>query len=143
MECIDHIEVYVKDKDKAASWYKKVFGFVPIKEYEEWTRNNGPLFIGNKKEFTIKLALISGTRDTDGSINRIAFGTSGRGFVDFINKMNSIVLYRTDRNNSRVKVTSNDIVDHQLSYSVYFDDEDGNKLEVTCYDYNYIKSNNT
>ena len=38
------------------------------------------------------------------------------------------------------KVTRADVVDHDLSYSLYFDDPDGNKLEITSYDHDYIKA---
>ena len=39
------------------------------------------------------------------------------------------------------KVTKDKVVDHDISFSIYFDDPDGNKLELTCYEYEYVKSN--
>ena len=95
--------------------------------------NIGPLFIGNKGK-TVKLALINGTKDNDGSINRMAFSASGENFVSFINNLNEVKVYFLKH-----RVTKKDLVDHDLSYSIYFDDPDGNKLELTCYEYDYVK----
>ena len=44
---IDHIEVFVRDRIKAAKWYEHVFGLIPITELDIWSKI-GPLFIGNK-----------------------------------------------------------------------------------------------
>lgn len=129
---IDHIEVFVKDRIKASQWYEKIFGLSPIQELGMWA-NIGPLFIGNKGK-TVKLALIDGTKDNDGSINRMAFSASGENFVSFINNLNDVKVYFLKH-----RVTKKDLVDHDLSYSIYFDDPDGNKLELTCYEHDYVK----
>ena len=92
------------------------------------------LFIGNGDK-SVKLALINGTKNSDGSINRIAFRTSGEKFIDFITSLDSVEVYFLKH-----RVTQENLVDHNLSYSIYFDDPDGNKLELTCYDYDFVKS---
>lgn len=130
---IDHIEIFVRDRIKAAQWYEKIFGLSPIQEFDAWAKI-GPLFIGNKDR-TVKLALINGTKDNDGSVNRMAFSASGENFVRFISSLDEERVYFLKR-----RVTNNDLVDHDLSYSIYFDDPDGNKLELTCYDHDYVKS---
>ena len=71
----------------------------------------------------------------DGSINRMAFRTSGEKFMDFLNRIDNMELFFLQE-----KVTKEQVVDHDLSYSIYFDDPDGNKLELTCYDHDYLKS---
>jgi len=38
------------------------------------------------------------------------------------------------------RVTKENLVDHEISYSIYFEDLDGNKLELTCYEYDFVKS---
>ena len=130
---IDHIEIFVKDRQDAAKWYEKVFGLVPVARLEQWA-STGPLIIGNTNE-SIKLALFNGVKDNDGSVNRIAFSTSGERFVDFLNGLeNTPVYFRQHR------VTKKDLSDHNLSFSIYFDDPDGNKLELTSYDYEYVRS---
>ena len=71
----------------------------------------------------------------DGSINRIAFRTSGEKFMDFLNRIDDMELFFLQE-----KVTKEQVVDRDLSYSIYFDDPDGNKLELTCYNHDYLKS---
>ena len=130
---IDHIEVFVRDRIKAAKWYEHVFGLIPITELGIWSKI-GPLFIGNKDR-SVKIALINGTKENDGSINRMAFRASGEKFVDFINRLDSMDVFYLKH-----KTAKEDLVDHDISYSIYFDDPDGNKLEVTCYDYDFVRS---
>ncbi len=133
IEDVDHIEMFVTDRLKAAEWYGEVFGLHPIEELEMWSKN-GPLFIGNTNRSVI-LAMMNGAKDNDGSINRVAFRTSGEKFVDFVGRLNRMrVFFLKDR------VTKRNLVDHDLSYSIYFDDPDGNKLELTCYDHDFVKS---
>ena len=133
IEYIDHIEVFVKDRIKAAKWYEEIFGLSEIKELEMWSKI-GPLFIGNKDK-SVTLALMNGKKDTDGSINRMAFRTTGEKFVDFINRLDNMELFFL-----KDRVTKKNLVDHDLSYSIYFDDPDGNKLELTCYEHDFVKS---
>jgi len=133
IEAIDHIEMFVSDRDEATKWYEKIFGLKPIKELDVWTKI-GPLFIGTEDR-SVTLALINGKKDIDGSINRMAFRTSGDKFIDFLNRVEEMELFFL-----KEKVTKEKVVDHDLSYSIYFDDPDGNKLELTCYDYDYLKS---
>lgn len=130
---IDHVEVFVKNRAEAARWYEEIFGLSPIQELDAWAKI-GPLFIGNK-DGTVKIALIDGTKDNDGSINRVAFSASGEDFVGFVNNLDDARVYFLKR-----RVAKNDLVDHDLSYSIYFDDPHGNKLELTCYEYDYVKS---
>ncbi len=130
---IDHIEIFVSDRMNAAKWYGDVFGLHPLAELDVWSEN-GPLFIGND-ERTVKIALINGIKENDGSINRMAFRTSGKMFVDFLTHIDDLKLLLID-----VPVSKDDVVDHDISFSIYFDDPDGNKLELTCYDHDEIKS---
>lgn len=134
IEGIDHVEMFVKDRTKAAKWYEEIFGFKIIKELEFWSKNNGPLFVGDPNN-DIKIALFKCNRDNDGSINRMAFRSSGKSFVDFINRLNGMKLSFKEN-----KITKESIVDHDISYSIYFQDPDGNKLELTCYDHDFVKS---
>ncbi len=135
IEGIDHIEIFVKDRTKAAKWYEEIFEFKIIKELEFWSKNNGgPLFVGDLNN-NIKIALFKGNKDNDGSINRMAFRSSGKNFVEFINRLEDMKLFFKEN-----KITKGNIVDHDIAYSIYFEDHDGNKLELTCYDHDFVKS---
>lgn len=133
VEDIDHVEMFVKNRLEAAKWYEEIFGLQPIKELEIWTKI-GPLFIGNKDR-SVTLAMMNGTKNNDGSINRMAFRASGEKFVDFLNRLDDMGLFFL-----KDRVTKDKVVDHDISFSIYFDDPDGNKLELTCYDYDFVKS---
>lgn len=74
--------------------------------------------------------MMNGTKNSDGSINRMAFRATGEKFMNFLNRLDSMELFFL-----KEKVTKEQVVDHDLSFSIYFDDPDGNKLELTCYDY--------
>ena len=130
---IDHIEMFVTNREKAAKWYGEIFGLKPIKELEMWSKI-GPLFVGNRDR-SVTLAIMNGKKENDGSINRMAFRTTGEKFIDFLNQIDDLNLFF-----SKEKVTKEQVVDHDLSYSLYFDDPDGNKLELTCYDHDFLKS---
>ena len=130
---VDHIEMFVSDREKAAKWYEEIFGLKPIKELDVWSKI-GPLFIGTENR-EVTLALMNGKKDIDGSINRMAFRTTGWQFLEFLNRIDEMGLFFL-----KEKVTKEQVVDHDLSYSIYFDDPDGNKLELTCYDHEYLKS---
>ena len=134
IEDIDHIEMFVTDRLEAAKWYEEIFGLKPIKELDMWSKI-GPLFVGNKDR-SVTLAIMNGKKENDGSINRMAFRTSGKKFVDFLNRLDSMKLFFL-----KDRVTKDKVVDHDISYSIYFDDPDGNKLELTCYDHDFVKSN--
>ncbi|QMU54257.1 MAG: hypothetical protein GKS07_04685 [Nitrosopumilus sp.] len=133
IEDIDHIEIFVTDREKAAKWYMKIFGLKAIKELEAWAKI-GPLFVGTEDR-SVTLAIMNGKKSNDGSINRMAFRTTGEKFMDFLNRVDDMELFFLREN-----VTKEQVVDHDLSYSIYFDDPDGNKLELTCYDHDYLKS---
>lgn len=135
IDAVDHIEIHVEGQHDAAKWYEKIFGFKIINELEFWSKaKSGPLFVGNKDK-TVKLALFEGTKDGDGSIKRVAFRASGKNFVGFVNGLEQNPVYH-----SKQKITAKDLVDHDICYSIYFEDPYGNNLEITCYDYAFVTS---
>ena len=90
--------------------------------------------VGNN-DGNIKLALFKGNKENDGSIRRIAFRTSGMEFISFLNRLEMIPVFSLGQ-----KIEKHNIVDHDISYSIYFNDPDGNKLEITSYDHEYLSS---
>lgn len=133
---VDHVELYVTDWDDAASWYEHVLGVTPDTSFEEWWETeSGPLMLS--VDDTTKLALFereSAKRGEEVSPHRIAFQTDVDGFLSFIDRLETLDL--TDRNGDGV--TPEDVVDHDLSYSLYFTDPDGNWLELTTNDYDAV-----
>lgn len=105
---IDHIEMFVSDREKAAKWYEEIFGLKPIKELGMWSKI-GPLFVGNRDR-SVTLAIMNGKKENDGSINRMAFRTTGEKFIDFLNQIDDLNLFF-----SKKKVTKEQVVDHDLS----------------------------
>lgn len=133
---VDHVELYVTDWDDAASWYERVLGITPDRSFEAWWETRtGPLVLA--VDDTTKLALFereSATRGEEVSPHRIAFQTDADGFLSFLDRLETLDL--TDRDGDRV--TPADAVDHELSYSLYFTDPDGNWLELTTNDYDAV-----
>ncbi|MDZ5810013.1 VOC family protein [Halorubrum sp. AD140] len=135
---VDHVELFVTDWDDAASWYERVLGITPDASFEEWwATGSGPLMLS--VDDATKLALFereSAVRGHEVSPTRIAFRTDADGFVSFLDRLDTLELTGHDGD----PVTPDDVVDHELSYSVYFTDPDGNLLELTTNDYDEATS---
>jgi catechol 2,3-dioxygenase-like lactoylglutathione lyase family enzyme len=134
---IDHVELFVADREAAADWYKAVLGLQRLPECEVWAKDpGGPLMISSDGGST-KLALFRGRVQGDGKvtgIRLIAFRVDADGFVDFLERLNDHEL--TDPDGRVVNPTV--VVDHDMAYSIYFRDPDGNHLEVTTYDHKQV-----
>ena len=121
---IDHVEVFVRDLDKAAKWYQEVLG---LREIHRWQPE--PIMIGAG---STKLALFQargdvpktpGVRQVPPALrwHRVAWQTDKEGFQE-----------------AQAHLTEHGIkyrgpIDHQIARSIYFDDPDGNPLEITYY----------
>lgn len=50
---IDHVELFVPDRQAAAAWYERVLGLVPVPKATQWAEDpEGPLMIspGRRKD---------------------------------------------------------------------------------------------
>jgi catechol 2,3-dioxygenase-like lactoylglutathione lyase family enzyme len=131
---IDHVELFVPDRDEAARWYQRVLGLEILQEYQHWAGDpGGPLMISSDAGGT-KLALFQGQpqalRPTAG-FHRVAFRADARGFTEFLRRLGDLQL-KDDRQRP---VTLDSLVDHEAAYSIYFSDPYGHRLEVTTYDH--------
>ena len=115
---VDHFHLYVTDRDKAETWYQENLGFTRVKALEQWVAE-GPLTIANGD---IHLALFSNKPPQKSAI---AFGVSAPLFIKWQKHL-------TERN---IKIL---VMDHQLSWSIYFSDPDGNPFEITSFEYNAL-----
>ena len=135
---IDHIELFVSELDEAVRWYRDTFGFTPVEKYREWA-DNGPLMIGLDDNSTM-IALWEGKAQqsqTSRGFHRLAFAIDADGFTSFINEIGgNIDVY----NEQGERLSEIELVDHDLTYSVYFCDPFGNRLEVTTEDHSEVQS---
>lgn len=132
---IDHVELFVPDQYEAANWYAEVLGLQIIPEFEFWA-SDGPLMLATASHGTM-LALFQGepkgSRPTAGH-HRVAFRVDGPGFSHFLSRLDEIVVY----NQLNERLTRQHVVDHDLSWSIYFCDPYGHLYEITSYDYEFI-----
>ncbi len=134
VEQIDHIHVYVSERYQAAEWYQRVLGLEIVKEHEDWAVAGGPLTISSDGGST-SVALFDRTYNVKNR-STIAYRVSGEGFLEFLGRLTELRV----KNDYQVNVTQNDVVDHDSSFSVYFNDPDQNPIEITSYDYEFIKA---
>lgn len=125
LDRIDHIHIYVSDRAAAERWYKEVLGFQRIKELEFWMVDGGPLTLSNTSD-TIHLALFE--RPVQARHSTIALAVSAQAFFEWRRHLSSLL------------GQSIETVDHEVSWSLYFNDPDGNPYEITCYDYRTIEA---
>jgi len=124
LQNIDHIHVFVPDRQEALGWYNTILGFKPIKRLMFWAET-GPLTIGND-EGTIHIALFEGKPKSNRSV--IAFNATGEEFIDWHKRINNVL--------SEVI----EVDDHSVSFSIYFEDPYGNPYEITSYEYEILSN---
>jgi catechol 2,3-dioxygenase-like lactoylglutathione lyase family enzyme len=132
---IDHVELEVPDRYEAARWYQTVLGFEICREYEFWAEpGHGPLMISTDDGKT-KLALFDGQPQgaaPPAGIRRIAFRIAGENFLKFVEQLDALKAAGT--------VQRSEISDHEKSFSVYFADPYGTRLEVTTYEHEVVRT---
>jgi len=114
---IDHIHVYVSNRNRAEQWYAEMMGFARIPELEFWAKD-GPLTLGNSSG-TVHIALFEAAAQPCRSV--IALSVGAQEFVAWRQHL-------VDRLKRPVEAE-----DHQVAWSLYFADPDGNPWEITTY----------
>lgn len=133
---LDHVHLQVADRDNAALWFKRVLGLEIAPEFAEWARDpEGPVFLSTREGAPCLALFRRNTENNRVGDHTVAFRTSARDFIDFANRLDEMDL--VDRDGSRVNL--NEIADHELSWSFYFLDPDGNRFELTCYEYEEVR----
>jgi len=117
IEGIDHLHLYVENKDEAAKWYRQVFGFEHYKPLDRWNTAQGPMVLTGEN-LGVHLALF--TRSQQAPSSAFAFKTSKQGFQQWLEHLKELSI--------DVRVS-----DHQVTESLYFSDPDGNYHEITYY----------
>jgi catechol 2,3-dioxygenase-like lactoylglutathione lyase family enzyme len=123
LDGIDHVALAVPDVARSANWYIEVLGFE--RRYEGmW--NGVPVFIGKGRT---ALALFPAREEALSSTNRgervgmlhLAFGATRAEFTAAQREL-------------RTRGISFGFQDHEISHSIYFEDPDGIRLEITTYE---------
>jgi catechol-2,3-dioxygenase len=119
LQRIDHIHVHVSDRTAAERWYEHVLGLRRVAEFEFWAHGDGPLTVADASG-TVHLALFERTPKPCHST--IAFAVNGQQFAAWLHHL------------SEVLAAPPAVEDHEVSWSLYFADPDGNPFEITTYE---------
>ena len=116
---IDHVHIYVSDRVAAEAWYRQVLGFERVASLAFWAQDGGPLTLANGDAH---LALFEhpALKSTT-----VAFAVDAAAYREWKQQLQAFDVDYTEN-------------DHQLSWSIYFSDPDGNPFEITCYDYDKL-----
>ena len=112
---IDHVHLSVTDRERSVAWFAETLGLEVIEALRHWAAEGGPLTIGDRGGH-IHLALFE--RDTFEPSNTIAFGASGNEFLAW-------------KGHLEQQGIATRCADHKSAWSLYFQDPDGNGLEIT------------
>ena len=120
---IDHVEVFVRDIDAAILWYADVLGLTLLHRWEP-----DPVMIGAGGTVLALFRAKPGSpattdlRSSEGvGWHRVAWRTTKSGFE-------TVQRHLTERG-----IGFRGPVDHDIAWSIYFNDPDGNLLEATYY----------
>jgi len=131
---LDHVELFVPDRDQAAEWYGLVLGCRPVPGTEQWSRHpQGPLMISPDGGRT-KLALFAGEPQGDrptAGFHRVAFRLGAAEWLAFVARVRELGLAEG--------AGAARLVDHTEAWSVYFTDPFGHRLEVTTYEADAVR----
>ena len=135
VQCLDHVHVQVTDREAAAAWFNRVLGLQIAQELRQWSHDpEGPLFLSDANAAPC-LALFQGNVVSPAAGNHtIAFRVSGAEFIALVSRLDELQLSGAEGS----MLSRDDIVDHQLSWSVYLLDPDGNRFELTTYEYEAV-----
>jgi catechol 2,3-dioxygenase-like lactoylglutathione lyase family enzyme len=130
---VDHIELFVPDRNEAAAWYARTLGLSPVPEFLHWAADpHSPLMIATAEAGT-KLALFEGLpqgpRPAAG-FYRVAFRVDRRAFESFRLHIRDNPVF--DEQGREVRELT--VSDHGVAWSLYFCDPWGHRFEVTTYD---------
>jgi catechol-2,3-dioxygenase len=119
---VDHVHVYVNDRAAAERWYGDVLGLRRVEELELWATDRGPLTIANPSG-TVHIALFERPAQVQKRHSTIALSVTARDFAAWKRHLEAALGKALE------------VVDHDLSLSMYFTDPDGNPYEITTNDH--------
>lgn len=120
LERFDHIHVYTGDRAASEKWYARVMGFTRDAALAFWAADGGPLTLSNSTG-TIHIALFE--RPPQPCRSTVALNATPAQFLAWRAHLGEVLGRPVEA------------VDHQVSWSLYFADPDGNPYEITSYEY--------
>lgn len=131
IERIDHVHVEVADREEAAEWFGAVLDLEPARDLAGWADHPmGPLILATPDGLPV-LSLFARDCRPASRDSTIAFRVSAEGFMTFLTRVDTLKLMHSDGR----RLTRDDVVDHDMAWSIYFLDPWGNRFEITTYDY--------
>jgi len=125
LDRFDHVHVFVSDRVAAERWYADVMGLVREPELERWATGGGPLTLTNGSG-TVHVALFE--RSPQPCRSTVALSVGAEEFCAW-------------RKHLAEKLERPiELDDHELSWSLYFSDPDGNPWEITCYQHAVVST---
>ena len=130
VSALDHVHLYAADPDAAAAWYGRVLGLTVHPSSKRL--HNAKYMATPKGQYCA--TIFPGKPPSDGD-HTTAFRVPGRVFIDFGEQLpHPDVASRKGR-----PLEAADADDHDLAFSYYFQDPDGNHLEITTYDHDIVR----
>jgi len=130
VSALDHVHIYVADLDAAVDWYGRILGLVPHPSTSQLDQRgiSGVYMATSRGQYCA--TFFEGKPPSDGD-HTTAFRVPGRLFIAFGEALDHLGV--PARNGGVLR--KGDCEDHQLAFSYYFQDPDGNHLEITTYDH--------
>jgi catechol-2,3-dioxygenase len=121
LQRLDHVALNVSDRRRSVAWYRDVLG---LESSGEPTRDDWPLFMG---ELGACVALFQAQ---SGTVGRAGESVGLRHVAFMVGKED------LERAQARLRESAVEyrFEDHGNAHSVYFQDPDGNVLELTTYE---------
>ncbi|MFG0328513.1 MAG: VOC family protein [Phycisphaerales bacterium] len=116
---IDHVEVFVTDLDAAAAWYARTLG---LKLVHKW--DGGPYFIGAYGAHLALFPIVGANAGLDPA--------AARGWYRVAWRVTPERFEAAQRWLRELSIPFRGPIDHDIAWSIYFKDPDGNLLEITC-----------
>lgn len=132
---IDHIHLEVSDRDQAADWFEQILDFQREPFCARWAEDPmGPLILSSPAGGAM-LSLFKREQKMVSRDSTIAFKTDALAFMTYLDRL----MAHNVRHRTGVPISLDKIVDHDISWSLYFVDPDHNRFELTCYEYDVLK----
>lgn len=130
ISALDHVHLYVADPEAAADWYGRILGLQVLPSSK---RLHGGKYMATPRG-QYCATIFPGTPPSDGD-HTTAFRVTGQVFIAF----GEALPHPDFAGRSGLPLKAHEAADHDLAFSFYFQDPDGNHLELTTYDHDPVR----